>query len=323
MVRPGWCSIGAPTDNTIGGLTADTRNVIGANGNRGVNISTPAGSSSPTTRNVIEGNYIGTDASGLVPMGNHLNDAVSINLSPGNTIGGTVAGAGNVLDAGDDSGVFIYGDYQLGPYASAGGTLIAGNIIGLAADGVTGGPGFGAGDNGVTVDSAPDATIGGTVAAAQNIISNNTHAGIMIANFEEPDGAIGTFVRGMTSARTSPAPSRGNAIGVDIEGASSSLIGTDGRGGAGDAAEGNLISGNLTDGVVMNGAPATFNDGVSLQGAADNVVAGNLIGTTARRHRPLGELGDGVMIEGGGPATRSAAGPPGRPTRSPTTRATA
>ena len=130
---------GGATDNTIGGLTADTRNVIGANGNRGVNISTPAGSSSPTTRNVIEGNYIGTDASGLVPMGNHLNDAVSINLSPGNTIGGTVAGAGNVLDAGDDSGVFIYGDYQLGPYASAGGTLIAGNIIGLAADGVTGG----------------------------------------------------------------------------------------------------------------------------------------------------------------------------------------
>ena len=103
----------------------------------------PPNSTSPTTRNVIEGNYIGTDASGLVPMGNHLNDAVSINLSPGNTIGGTVAGAGNVLDAGDDSGVFIYGDDQLGPYAAAAGNLIAGNIIGLAADGITAGPGSG------------------------------------------------------------------------------------------------------------------------------------------------------------------------------------
>ncbi len=39
--------------------------------------------------------------------------------------------------------VFIYGDYRSGPYASAAGTLIAGNIIGLAADGGHGGPGFG------------------------------------------------------------------------------------------------------------------------------------------------------------------------------------
>ena len=69
----------------------------------------------PTTGNVIAGNYIGTDASGLVPMSNHLNDAVSIDLSPGNIIGGTVAGAGNVLDAGDDTGIYIYGDFDAGP----------------------------------------------------------------------------------------------------------------------------------------------------------------------------------------------------------------
>ncbi|MHB1560433.1 MAG: beta strand repeat-containing protein, partial [Isosphaeraceae bacterium] len=270
-------------DNTIGGLTAAMRNVIGGNGDRGVLIGTPAFSTTPTTGNVIEGNYIGTDASGMSPMGNHRDDAVSINRSPGNTIGGTVAGAGNVLDGGGDSGVFVYGDYQLGTYASAAGTLIAGNIIGLAADGVTGGPGFGNTNNGVTVDSAPDTTIGGTVAASRNIISNNGRAGVMIANFEEPDGAYGTVVQGnFIGTDITGTLARGNAIGVDIEGASSSLIGTDGTGGVIlDAAEGNLISGNRAGGVLINGAAETFNDGVSLPGAADNTIAGNLIGTTA------------------------------------------
>ena len=94
-------------------MTAALRNVIGGNGNRGIYIFTAAFSNTPTTANVIEGNYIGTDASGMVPMTNHLNDAISIDLSPGNIIGGTVAGAGNVLAAAGDSGVFIYGDSAL------------------------------------------------------------------------------------------------------------------------------------------------------------------------------------------------------------------
>lgn len=153
--------------NTIGGITAALRNVIGGNANRGMYINTAGGSSTPTTQNVIEGNYIGTDASGVVPMTNHLNDAISIDLSPGNIIGGTVAGAGNVLAAAGDSGVYIYGDYARGPYASAAGTLIAGNTIGLAADGVTA-AGFGNGYDGIAIDSAPNTTIGGSVAAAKH-----------------------------------------------------------------------------------------------------------------------------------------------------------
>ena len=103
-----------PTANTIGGVTAALRNVIGGNGHRGIFISTAANSTTPTTHNVIAGNYIGTDATGLAPMTNHADDAVSINLSPANIIGGTVAGAGNVLSAAGDSGIFIYGDSRAG-----------------------------------------------------------------------------------------------------------------------------------------------------------------------------------------------------------------
>ena len=218
-------------------------------------INTAAGSSTPTTQNVIEGNFIGTDASGMVPMTNHTDDAISIDLSPGNTIGGTVAGAGNVLSAADDSGIYIYGDSGRGPYASAAGTLIAGNIIGLAADGVTA-AGFGNGYDGIAIDSAPNTTIGGSVAAAHNIISNNTTnggEGILVVNFEEPDGAYGTVIQGnYIGTDITGTLARGNNVGIDIEGASSTLVGTDGQDGAADAVEGNLVSGNLTAGITIN-----------------------------------------------------------------------
>ena len=74
-------------------------------------------------------------------------------------------------------------------------------------------------------------------------------AGILIVNFEEPDGAYGTVVQGnYIGTDITGTLARGNNIGIDIEGASSSLIGTDGQDGAADALEGNLISGNLTPG---------------------------------------------------------------------------
>ncbi len=288
--------------NTIGGLTAALRNVIGGNANRGMYIFTAAGSSTPTTANVIEGNYIGTDATGMVPITGNSNDAISIDLSPGNIIGGTVAGAGNVLSAAGDSGVFIYGDSARGPYASAADTLIAGNIIGLAADGVTA-TGFGNAYDGIAVDSAPGTTIGGSVAAARNIISNNTTnggEGILITNFEEPDGAYGTVVQGnFIGTDITGTLARGNNIGVDVEGASSSLIGTDGQDGAADSVEGNLISGNISQGIRINAAAGPVRGNTTFGGAADNVVAGNLIGTNAAGTAALGNGAQGVQLVGG------------------------
>ena len=51
------------------------------------------------TGNLIAGNYIGTDAGGVSPLGNG-NDGVLLGAGTrGNTIGGTAAGAGNVISA--------------------------------------------------------------------------------------------------------------------------------------------------------------------------------------------------------------------------------
>ena len=48
--------------------------------------------------NHIEGNYIGTDVTGTLALGNQYN-GIAIESSSSNTIGGTSAGAGNVIVA--------------------------------------------------------------------------------------------------------------------------------------------------------------------------------------------------------------------------------
>ena len=77
------------TGNTIGGTTVAARNVISKN-KEGMEIN--------TSDNVVQGNYIGTDVTGTVSCGNWSDDGVEIrNGSTGNLIGGTAAGAGNLI----------------------------------------------------------------------------------------------------------------------------------------------------------------------------------------------------------------------------------
>src|SRR5207244_6607369 len=49
--------------------------------------------------NVVEGNYIGTDSTGVLALGNALNGVQIENQAYGNIIGGAAAGAGNVIAA--------------------------------------------------------------------------------------------------------------------------------------------------------------------------------------------------------------------------------
>lgn len=75
--------------NTIGGTSAAARNVISRNF-EGIEIN--------TDDNVVQGNYIGTDVTGTLNRGSRSDDGVEIqNSASGNTIGGTVPGAGNLI----------------------------------------------------------------------------------------------------------------------------------------------------------------------------------------------------------------------------------
>jgi hypothetical protein len=92
------------TNNLIGGTTAAARNVIAGNRNVGVYIVNPGAAG-----NQVQGNYIGTDASGThgVPNGSTTSSIGGVviagfaanGIAPNghNTIGGVAAGAGNII----------------------------------------------------------------------------------------------------------------------------------------------------------------------------------------------------------------------------------
>ncbi len=196
---------------TIGEYNASTGALI--NGSVISGLPGPTNIALVNTGNVVQGNYIGTDVTGTAALGNYNGVAV---YSAGNTIGGTTAGAGNIISGNTGDGVLISG-------STASGNVVEGNYIGTD---YTGSVALGndAGnvviasdrtDNngGVVIASgASGNTIGGDTAAARNIISGNIGDGIDITG----SGANGNTVVG-------------NYIGTDAAGNKLALSNGDNR----------------------------------------------------------------------------------------------
>ena len=130
---------------------------------------------SGATRNLVEGNYIGTDQSGGLPLGN--DTGVFINGAAANTIGGTVQGSGNVIAGYTTSAALLSIQGGVGvDIANAGAmdNLVEGNLIGTDATGKRAlvpsqQPASGIG---VLINNTPGSNIiGGMTAAARNVIS--------------------------------------------------------------------------------------------------------------------------------------------------------
>ena len=154
--------IQSATDALIEGNATGSQ-VISGN-NQGVVIS-----GSTSTRNVVEGNLIGTDKTGLYAMPN-AQEGVAILGATSNTIGGTTAAAQNLISA-NNWGVRLDG-------ASATDNLVEGNLIGTN---ITAKTGLGNEFNGVIFsNNASDNTIGGTVSGAGNTIAFNLLAGVLV-----------------------------------------------------------------------------------------------------------------------------------------------
>ena len=131
--------IGNATNNTIGGTTPAERNVISGNTNDGINFLTTA-----ATGNLVQGNFIGTNAAGTLALGN---GGYGIGIgSSNNTIGGTAAGAGNLISGNGSVGIGI----QTGT-----GNPILGNSIYANA-----GIGIDLNEDGVTANDVGDADTG-------------------------------------------------------------------------------------------------------------------------------------------------------------------
>jgi hypothetical protein len=168
---------GANNEN-IGGTTPAARNVISGN-IHGVYVFDNANG------NIIQGNYIGTDITGTIALGNEQQGYLSGGDSSSipaisEVVGGAVAGAGNLISGNGADGVLISGTANIGgdPDNAFGGSTVQGNYIGTDA---TGTAALGNGATGVTVNAnATNNTIGGTAPGSGNLIANNASHGVFI-----------------------------------------------------------------------------------------------------------------------------------------------
>ncbi|MBI1886578.1 MAG: CSLREA domain-containing protein [Chloroflexi bacterium] len=258
--------------NVIGGTTAGARNIISGNGTTVLKANGVRISGSAASGNLVQGNYIGTDVSGALPLGNSDN-GVRIIIAPNNTIGGTSSAARNIISANGDRGVEITS-------SSASGNKVQGNYIGTD---LTGTAAVANGKDGIFIDGAPNTRIGGTSGGARNLISGNgdpfLSSGILILG----SAASGTIVRGnYIGTDVTGAVDLGNSYdGIFISGAPNSIIGGTVSGSR------NIISGNGTRGVEI------FDEG-----ATGNLVQGNYIGTDVDGTTAMGNIGNGIFISG-------------------------
>ncbi len=118
-------------NNTIGSSALADRNLIAGNDDDGIDIATGVSGT------VIQGNLIGTDATGIAALANQ-DDGIVV-AGDNNTIGGTGAGQGNVIGFNTDDGVHVE--------ASGTGNAILGNSIHS-----NGGLGIDLGGDGVTAN---------------------------------------------------------------------------------------------------------------------------------------------------------------------------
>ena len=238
-------------DNIIGGNTSSDRNVISGNLSNGVLVQ-----SSGSTGNIIFGNLVGLDAAGLNPVGNTIGIEI---IPPGNTIGGTSAGEGNVVSGNLSNGISL-----------GFGTQVLGNLIGTD---ITGMLAVGNG-NGIQI-TGQNNQIGGSITPARNLISGNSVSGVLISNANASLNTVEGNYIGIDISGTSALPN--NQYGIDILNAPNNTIGGVGSG--------NVISGNGFGGIIIR-----------LGGATNNVIQGNKVGTDAAGLTAIPNNFQGILI---------------------------
>lgn len=147
----------------IGGTGANDRNVISGNNLNGINISGCAANQQARIVASVKGNYIGTDVTGSIAVGNILS-GVAVNCNDSTIIGGTTAAERNVISGNKgNAGIEILSND----------VTIQGNYIGTNAAG----NGFlGNTNDGIRISGSE--IIGGTSSGAGNVISGNSGNGI-------------------------------------------------------------------------------------------------------------------------------------------------
>jgi titin len=220
------------SENTIGGSSGGSRNVISGNVGAGVELT-----GTGTSGNQVAGNDIGINSVGTGSIPN--DTGVLISNASLNTLGGAGPAWGNVISANNSDGVVIRG-------VSSTGNLIAGNKIGTDPSGsrtvlLTSG-------SGQTVGILITDSVGNTIGGGNLIAGNST--GVELSGFNSslsgPNMVIGNLIG--IDAAGSVVP---NEFGVWINDVPNAQIGEPGAG--------NTISGSTQAGVYISGRDATGN----------------------------------------------------------------
>ena len=333
-----YCTTGA---NQIGGTTAAQRNVI--SGSTAIaHTSTDAGSAGVYIfglngiNNTIQGNYIGTNASGTAAVGN----VVGVDLEESanhNNIGGTAPGAGNLISGNTSDNILVEtSSYQ---------TQILGNIIGLNLAG-TAALNTNTNTN-VSLNDSTNDFVGGTTAGSRNLISGaqygiyvygpfgtaggfntiqgnyigtdvtgtvaipNTNTAVVLQSEDNVLGGTTATARNIISGNASGVgvytplnTVEGNYIGLNVNGAALGnatngiVLSTNGSTVGGTAAgAGNVISAN-GNGVATSGA----GNGIVVNGPFNNV-QGNFIGTNVTGTTAIPNAASGILILNNSSAT--------------------
>ena len=247
-------------NNKIGGTTPGARNLISGNDIAGVVIG--LGFTPEAKGNLVQGNFIGTDVTGTVALSN--SGAAVFISGPHNTVGGSTAGARNLISGNFGSGITI----GTGGSTGAEGNIVQGNFIGSD---ITGTTALGNADYGVqTFIGSDTSTIKG------NLITGNNRGGIFLvgSNNKIQSNFIGTNATGTA------------ALGNNGDGIATSGFPTENLIGGTTPADRNVISGNFGDGIEINGSM--------------NLIQGNFIGVDVTGASALGNSGVGVKLNGGG-----------------------
>lgn len=258
-VSPECRGIGIESNNNVirGNTISGVHNAITLGFN--INLLT-----SPTsTNNKFENNFIGTDPTGTVKIGN---DSDGIFFGAG--CQQNLVGPGNVLSGNASAGVELL-------HSTATDNRIFGNMIGLNAAGTDL---IANGELGVLIaNGAANNWVGGPYggAYAGNVISGNGYGGIAIGTgeFPWPDGSNDNHVEG-------------NIIGADA--AETRVLGTQVSG---------VVVQNNSRGTIIrkNAIVGQVHHGVVFAGATNNALYGNWIGVT-RRGTTIGNGSFGVYL---------------------------
>ncbi|MBI2272104.1 MAG: T9SS type A sorting domain-containing protein [Bacteroidetes bacterium] len=259
----------------VGGSGATDGNIISGNSGKGVYLTTTSSSAG----SVIKGNKIGVNAAGDTDFGNGADGIYIINQTDC-TIGGSTAAESNVISGNTGYGIY----FSASVTTTAPHILIKGNYIGASSDGTMG---FSNSSGGIYMPAGAGAKtvfLGGSASGEGNIISGNGGAAVDLNSSGAITATIYGNKIGVDGAGTYAIANSGN--GISLNSGSGGLTATIGGSGT---YEGNTISGNTSNGILLTSGSTTV-----------ATIKGNMIGTNSAGTSALGNSGDGIQMANSG-----------------------